>query len=193
MLMIAALAATVAGTKAAAPTYPVTVSGWLVVQRARACAMGTDFAGPGKTYVFVQKRVNDEVVLSITNEGWSAREDEVYEVSYQLNGKEYADGATTGYRSGAGRGFWSIMGDGFERDFAAGSDLSVFLDGKFIRKISLVGTGRAIAALDRCVADLHSRLRPGKADKRGEMPLDPFAQTTSDSPERNATEAEPKP
>ena len=192
MLMIAALAATAAGAKAES-SYPVTVSGWLVVQRPGACAMGTDFAGPGKTYVLVQKRVNGEVILSITNEAWSAREGEPYDVSYQLNGKEYADGATIGYRSGAGRGFWSIMGQGFDRDFAAGTDLSVFLDGKFIRKVSLVGTSSAIAAIDRCVADLRTRVRSEKADNGGELPLDPFARTTSGSPARPAPGAKPRP
>jgi hypothetical protein len=192
MLMIAALAAAAAGTKAE-QSYPVTVSGWLVVQRSGACAMGADFAGPGKTYVLVQKRVNGEVILSITNEAWSAREGEPYNVSYQLNGRAYADGSTIGYRSGAGRGLWSVMGQGFDRDFAAGTDLSVFLDGKFIRKVSLGGTSGAIAAVDRCVADLRSRIRSEKTDDGGDLPLDPFARSRPGSPGRQGPGAKPRP
>jgi hypothetical protein len=184
MLMIAALAGATAS-----PAYPVNVAGWLVAQRTEGCAMGSEFAGPGHTYVAVDKKSDGKVYLAITNDAWSAREGKRYDVAYRLNGKEYADGTTTGYRSGAARGFWSVMGAGFERDFAAGADLSVFLDGDLIRKISLAGTGAAIAALERCVSELHGRDREERREKRGHVPADPFADPTATPPARPA----PKP
>jgi hypothetical protein len=174
MLMIAALATTLASTRPA-QAYPVTVSGWLVAERRDGCAMGSEFAGPGKTYLLLDKRVDGEVYLSITNDTWSAREGKPYDVSYHLNGKEYSEGTTVGYRSGDARGFWSKMGTGFERDFATGKDLSVFLDGEFIRKLSLAGTGAAIAALNRCVAGVRGRAQPELRRKGTQVPKDPFA------------------
>lgn len=162
--------------QAAAPAYPRDVAGWLVVERPGACAMGSSFAGPGDTYVLMRKTVDGRLILAITNEGWSAREGQPYRVSYQVNGKEYADGTTIGYREGDGRGFWSSLGRNFEQDMAAGSELSVFLDGRFIRKVSLTGTKAAIAELNRCISGLRGKARPVTPGEEGEAPLDPFSQ-----------------
>lgn len=180
MLMIAALATTVAS----APAYPTSVAGWLIVRRSEGCAMGTQFAGPGNTYLVVHKRVDGDVYLSITNDAWSAREGEPYNVSYRLNGREYSNGTTVGYRSGSARGFWSSMGAGFERDLAAGADLSVFLDGEFIRKLSLRGTSAALATVDRCVTGLRSRAQAERREKGAEVPKDPFAKASPKPPAR---------
>jgi hypothetical protein len=192
MSMIAVLATTLASA-AAAQAYPADVAGWLVVRRPEGCAMGTQFAGPGNTYLVVHKRVGGDVYLSITNDRWSAREDEPYKVSYQVNGREYSDGTTVGYRSGSARGFWSSMGAGFERDLAAGTDLSVFLDGEFIRKLSLRGTGAALAAVDRCVAGLRSQAPAGRREKGAEVPKDPFAKPSPQPPTRRAPAKKSRP
>lgn len=173
MLTLAALAAGLAGTPA--PAYPLDVSGWLVVERADACVMGTDFAGPGNTSVLVHKKMTGEIILFITNKEWSAREGERYNVSYHVNGREYSDGTTIGYRSADGRGFWSSMARNFEQDFAKGKDLSIYLDGQFIRKVSLRGTSAAMAAMDRCVTGLRGKARPETQGGSGEAPRDPFA------------------
>ena len=178
LLIIAALATSVAG-KSIAQARPANVAGWLVAERGEGCAMGSEFAGPGNTYLLVHKRVDGEIYLSITNNAWSARDGKPYNVSYQLNGKEYSDGMTRGYRSGAARGFFSIMGAGFEQDFASAKDLSVFLDGEFIRKLSLAGTGTAIAAVNRCVTGLRSRVQAERHKNATDVRKDPFAKPSA--------------
>jgi hypothetical protein len=181
MLIIATAAAAVASASPAHPA-PIHAGNWLVVERGQGCAAGIEFAGSGDTYLLVHKSLDGEIYIAVTNNGWSAREGKPYKISYRLNGRNYADGSTTGYRNGRARGFWSIMGAGFEQDFSVAKDLSLFLDGQFIGKLSLAGSGTAIDAMNRCVAGFRSRVEAQRHSKARGVPKDPFAESDASPP-----------
>lgn len=163
------------GTPSAlANEYFGTFGTWPVFRYADSCSFGDDFEGPGEPFLMFTKYADGGSILGVTNENWSAKKGEEYEVTFLLDGVSY-----TGKSYGVAGGFAIRMPSDFERHFSAGNSLSVFLGDELelIQKFSLKGTAVAVAALNRCLAGVHARLAAEKRERERweHLPKDPFA------------------
>lgn len=169
----AALAAEIVGTRA----------GWEVFRDNKSCGMTMDYDVPGETQMTVIKYAGGEIRIMITNTGWSARQGEPYDISYQLNGTAYGGAKAVGTADRARKGFVSTFVEDFADDLAKGSMLRVVLSGKEIERLPLNGSGAALALVDQCLVAVRASLSAAEREKarRSHLPKDPFARPSRDS------------
>lgn len=169
--------------QAARATEIIGTSGdWEIFRDSKSCGMTRTYEVPGETEMMVIKYAAGEIRILITNKGWSAKQDQLYDISYQLNGGTYGGAKAVGTADSDRRGFVSTFVADFGADFAKGSTLRVFLSGKEIERLPLTGTGAAMAQVDQCLADVRTALTAAKreSDKRAKLPKDPFATSSKD-------------
>lgn len=162
---------------AARATEIIGASGdWEIFRDSKSCGMTRTYEVPGETEMMVIKYAAGEIRILITNKGWSAKQDQLYDISYQLNGGTYGGSKAVGTADRDRRGFVSTFVAGFGDDFAKGSALRVFLSGKEIERLPLTGTGAAMVLVNQCLADVRAALSAAKreSDKRAKLPKDPF-------------------
>jgi hypothetical protein len=149
---------------------------WEVFRDSKSCGMTRTFEVPGETEMMVIKYAGGDIRILITNTGWSAKQDQLYDVSYQLNGHAYGGSKAVGTSDGDRRGFVSTFVTDFGNDFAKGSNLRIFLSGKEIERLPLIGTGAAMALVDECLVEVRATLSAAKREKekRAKLPKDPF-------------------
>lgn len=160
--------------------YEDSQSGWIIVGDEESCGMGSDFEGPGNTFLTFHKYLDGKTGLTVSNANWSAKKDTIYPISYVLNGVKFSGGISRG--SGTrDPGFVSIMGTEFEHNFAAGHTLHIYLDDQKIDQLSLAGTSAALASVNRCLAGLRMRLAAEQRERErwAHLPKDPFARPTT--------------
>lgn len=163
--------------QAAHATEIIGTSGdWEVFRDSKSCGMTRTYEVPGETEMMVIKYAAGEIRILITNKGWSAKQDQLYDISYQLNAGTYGGSKAVGMADRDRRGFVSTFVADFADDFAKGSTLRVFLSGKEIERLSLAGTGAAMTLVNQCLADVRASLSAAKreTEKRAKLPKDPF-------------------
>lgn len=151
-------------------------AGWAVVGTDDGCGMTMEFEGPGTTNLTFIKKIDGRLFLGATNSEWSARDGESYNISFGLNGSKYAGASAQGFHSSGQNGFISSFAPGFERDFRAGTGLTIYLDDTRIDDLSLSGTNAAMDVVNRCLAGLRAELAATAREKRrwSDLPKDPF-------------------
>lgn len=149
---------------------------WEIFRDSRSCGMTRSYPGSGQTEMMVIKYVDETVRIMITNTGWSAKQDRLYDISYELNGATYGGAKAIGTAEGERRGFVSTFVSDFAGDLAKGSTLRIFLSDKEIERLPLTGTGVALALVDQCLTDVRAALSAAKREttKRSKLPKDPF-------------------
>ena len=168
------------------PSYATEIIGssgdWEIFRDSKSCGMTRTYEVPGETEMMVIKYAAGEIRILITNKGWSAKQDQLYDISYQLNGGTYGGAKAVGTADRDRRGFVSTFVTDFGGDLAKGSIMRVFLSGKEIERLPLTGTGAAMAQVDQCLADVRATLAAAKreSDKRAKLPKDPFATSSKD-------------
>ncbi|MBH1944423.1 TonB family protein [Erythrobacter sp. YJ-T3-07] len=152
-------------------------SDWVILKDDDDCSMWLEYEGPGSSTLGLIKGVDGTVAVSVGNDNWSVKDQENYDASLVLNGKEYGGAGAIGFKRSLGGGLVLNMGDGFERDFAKGSTLHVFLGEDRIDKLSLDGTANALVTLNQCVAKVRQEIAEQKAyeARYADLPRDPFA------------------
>jgi TonB family protein len=150
---------------------------WQVFRDSKSCGMTRDYDSPGETQMTVIKYTSDNVRIMITNAGWSAKRGELYDISYRLNRAAYGGAKAVGTAGPDRGGFVSTFVAAFADDFAKGSALQVLLAGKEIERLSLNGSGAAMALVDQCLESLReaSSAVDRERGKRAQLPKDPFA------------------
>jgi len=167
---------------------------WTVVAFDEGCGMTLEYEGPGATSLTFAKTLDGMVVISLTNYNWSAKKGQEYDVSYVLDGQAFSGAESNGYVNGGRSGFIASFNSSFEKHFAAGSNLQVFLGKDKIDQLSLDGSALAIGSLNRCM----KAFRAAKAKEAQEaarwanLPTDPF-RTSEPDLSALTVEAAPKP
>jgi hypothetical protein len=178
-------AAAIAITSQAVPAAEIigTRSGWEVFRDSKSCGMTRDYDVPGATQMTVIKYPGGDIRIMITNTEWSAKRDKLYDISYQVNGTAYGGAKAVGTADRARKGFVSTFVAGFAEDFTKGSTLRVLLSGEEIERLSLGGSGAAMALVDQCLVRVRASLSAAEREKeeRAELPKDPFARPSRDS------------
>lgn len=151
--------------------------GWSIVGDTSSCIMLMDYEGPGATQVSIIKWPDrDGIGIGVTNTNWTAKKNEEYEVAFVLNGVEYG-GRSFGTADYPRAGFLTLMSPSFERHFAEGSSLHIYLSEQRIDQLSLAGTAVAIASVNRCIAAAKAELAADRRERERweHLPKDPFA------------------
>ncbi len=151
--------------------------GWEIYKGSDLCGMTIEFEGPGETTLALLKSADGKLGINVTNSQWTARDDMKYNISYVLNGMTYTDGKAQGVASTGTHGFISVFEPEFERDFAKGSTLVVYLDGLKIDRLSLTGTTVALQAVNSCLAKVRIAMSAEAREQArwADLPSDPFA------------------
>lgn len=170
-------------TSASASDFYAKRGGWEIYKNNDSCAMTMEFEGPGETTLVLLKFADGKLGIHVTNSQWTARDDMKYNVSYALNGMTYTGGKAKGAATTGARGFISMFEPEFERDFAKGSTIVIYLDDLEIDRLSLTGTTVALQAVNSCLAKVRTAMSAEAREQArwADLPRDPFASV----PDRN--------
>ena len=173
------------------------VSGWDVVQSDETCGLFQDFEGDGSTSLIVLSGIDGSIGVQLTNQNWSAKEGERYEISFRVNGQVYSGGYVSGIgrKSGDAPGFFAKMSEAFLDDFAKGSGLTVYRGTTVVDDLSLSGSGAGVAMFRRCVAFAKAETAVAEREKRrlAHIPTDPFDGGQSAAERNQCGSAKPVP
>lgn len=150
---------------------------WEIFRNANSCGMTRDYDVPGATEMVVIKYVDGKIRIMITNRDWSAKQGKLYDISYVLNGTSYGGAQAVGTADQGRKGFVSTFVADFADDFAQGSLLQVLLGEQQIERLSLDGSGAAMALVNQCLATARGDLAAAERERerRAQLPKDPFA------------------
>lgn len=156
-----------------------TRGGWEVFRDDKSCGLTMDYEVPGDTQMTVVKYPAGNIRIMITNTEWSAKQDQLYDISYQLGGATYGGAKAVGTADRARKGFVSTFVAGFADDFAKSKLLRVMLSGEEIERLSLSGSGAAMTLVDQCLEAVRASLSAAEREKekRSQLPKDPFARS----------------
>jgi periplasmic protein TonB len=154
-----------------------TRGGWDIYRNDDSCGMHMEFGGPGATQVTLIEYAAGNIAILVTNQQWTAKQGQEYDVEYSLNGTTYGGAKAIGTADYARSGFVSKFGVEFAEDFAKGSSLHIYLGQQQIDRLSLAGTGVAVAAVHQCLAGVRASQRADAREKArwADLPKNPFA------------------
>lgn len=111
--------------------------------------------------------------LTVLNANWSIRPRDKLTLDYRLSNRRFPKQFAVGLSADGKQGFVSTFDAKFTAQFAAATDLAIFRGDVPVERLTLEGTGAAMAELRRCVAA--TRGAPAAADEA--IPRDPFAES----------------
>jgi len=151
------------------------------------CGMVLDYDGKGETELVLSLTTGGEASMSLTNSNWTSDPDQTYNLTYYVDGVGWSGVKSSGYEDDGKKGFFAFFGPTFLKHFAASSYLRVeSKDGTVIDNLDLAGSGRALAEVRQCLAQLrtdavvqarHARQEKAEALRRARAagpPEDPF-------------------
>jgi len=140
---------------AVAPAYArdwPDAGGWTVVEGNDFCGMSSEYEGKGDTELLLMVDLDDDVIVSVKNSGWSPVDGQKYDLDFYLNGTSYGGGSAVGDADGYRKGFIAKFGGDFAQDFAGGTSLAIYRGDTLVDKLSLRGTAAGMAMVRRCLA-----------------------------------------
>lgn len=169
-----------AGARASAQDYTIReVGGWTVTasQDGKGCFLTRAYEGPGETTLLLGLDTDGSNRLSLLNANWSIEEKDRESLDFRLSNASVPRHLAIGIASDGKQGFVTSFGAPFPATFAASMFLHVFRGDVPVEKLSLRGSGAAVAELRRCVAFHRGKRATGARgdDRTGDVPIDPFA------------------
>lgn len=174
-------AALFAGTPAAAGDYTTRdVGGWTVAasRDGEGCFLTREFDRTGRTTLLLGLEIDGTNHLTVLNANWSIAPKERLELNFRLAKGSFPKHFAVGLASGGKQGFVTNFGAKFPSLFAASPSLDIFRGDVPVERLSLTGSGAAVAELRRCVAAQRGRPVGKAADEdksSGSIPIDPFS------------------
>lgn len=193
MLKRAALFAclVLAAAPAPAKVWP-RAGGWDIGETEDACGLVQEFEGPGETAVSLILNLDGQVLLGVTNYGWSiSKGDKMKDIVFLLDDLVYSDGTSIGHQDGIRRGFITGFPAKFADEFAKAKSLRIVRGEKLVDSLNLEGSGAAVGVARRCLAHVKS-LKDAEAMERARwshIEKDPFANTVDDDGENEGVAA----
>lgn len=159
------------------PYHPREVAGWTVgsvEDEGGSCMMYMDYEGIPSTRLALIIDWDSNPSLMIKNRDWTVKKNEKYKIDYELSFGEYRDHPTLGWDDG---GLYTKFDKNFSNHFAKSNYLNIYRDGIVIDKLSLKGSGAAVAELRRCVAHIQREADAINRERRkfDHIPSNPFA------------------
>lgn len=180
-LGLAGFSAPVAAT---ARDWP-SAEGWDVVESDGVCGIAMTYSGKGSSELIVMLRPDGGVALQLTNTGWSASENERYDITWSFD-----EGGFTGPALGVGtpsdirRGFFGKFDTSVLTSLERSTGLQVRRGDTVVDDLSLKGSAAALRVAKRCLAAVKSDLEQARRERErfAHIADDPFA----DSPGEKA-------
>jgi len=154
-------------------------AGWDVFEYADDCAIHLEYEGKGSTELSLFLEVNGDALLVVGNEKWSIEKGEKTDLIFGVNGRVYSDGVAVGVsdKYASKKSFATKFGPEFLRDFAASPNLVILKGDVLVDRLSLGGSGAAIAMAKRCLTKVRADIAAADAERRryADIADDPFA------------------
>lgn len=176
---IASMLALSGSAHAAARSYTSrNVGDWTVAasENGKGCFLTRQFARAGETTLLFGMDVDGTNHLTILNANWSIKPREELKLTFRLSSGSYPKHFAIGLASEGKRGFVTSFEPRFASYFAASRNLRIFRGNVPVERLSLDGSGAAVAELRKCVDT--RRAEPAaavQAKQPDDIPLDPFA------------------
>lgn len=140
------------------------------------CFMTRIYPREGDTTLLFGLSADGSNRLTVLNANWSIKPQDRLTLDYRLSNRRLPKQAAIGLASGGKQGFVAAFDAKFPGQFAAATSLAIFRGNTPVERLTLEGTGAAIAELKRCVAASKAgpAARPATDDT---IPLDPFAES----------------
>lgn len=178
MWSLALCAAVACAPPAAARDWPTT-AGWDVIEYNDDCAIHLQYEGKGSTELWLFLQTDGDAMLIVGNDGWSIEKGEKTDLVFGVNGRVYSDGVAVGVsdKFASKKSFATKFGPEFLTDFAASSSLVILKGDVIVDRLSLRGSGAALAVARRCLNKVRADVAAAAAVKRkyADIADDPFA------------------
>lgn len=169
-----------AGVPAVAGDYATReVGAWTVAasRDGKGCFLTREYDRAGRTTLLLGLEVDGTNHLTVLNANWSIKPKDRLELTFRLAKASFPKHFAVGMASGGKQGFVTDFGAKFPADFAASSTLQIFRGNVPVERLSLDGSGAAVAELRRCVEGQRGKPAGGAREKEPSngIPIDPFS------------------
>lgn len=173
-------AALFAGAYASAQDYPMRdVGGWKVAasKDKKGCFLTRTYDGPGETVLLLGLDIDGSNHLSVLNANWSIKPNDQLALNFRLSNGGYSKHPVVGMEADEKKGFVTSFEAKFIGYFATSKALNIDRGDVPVERLSLDGSGAAVAELQRCVALFKANTGAGAGEERrsDQIPTDPFA------------------
>lgn len=155
------------------------VGGWTVAasKDQKGCFLTRTYDVDGKTTLLFGLDIDGSNHLSVLNDNWSIQPGEQLKLNFRLTRGGYSEHAVVGMASGEKKGFVTTFEAKFPAYFAASKALHIDRGDVPVERLSLDGSGAAVAELERCVAVYRaSPVADAPDTERSDgIPRDPFS------------------
>lgn len=164
------------------------VGGWTVAasKDGKGCFLTREYDRTGETTLLFGLEIDGTNHLTVLNANWSIKPKDRLELTFRLSNSSFPRHFAVGIASGAKQGFVTSFGRKFPAHFAASRTLHIFRGDVPVERLSLDGSGAAVAELRRCV-DVQ-RAGPSVAadgkEPSDSIPKDPFAPSSERRPRK---------
>lgn len=140
------------------------------------CFMTRIYPREGDTTLLFGLSADGSNRLTVLNANWSIKPQDRLTLDYRLSNRRLPKQTAIGLATGDKRGFVSAFDAKFPTQFAAATSLAISRGETPVERLTLEGTGAAIAELRRCVAV--SKAGPAARSASDDtIPRDPFAES----------------
>jgi hypothetical protein len=157
------------------------VGGWTVTasKDGKGCFLTRDYDRPGATTLLLGLDADETNHLSVLNANWSIEPKDRVELTFRLTKSSFPKHFAVGMAAGGKQGFVTSFGEKFPAQFAASRSLDIFRGDVTVERLSLEGSGAAVAELRNCVAVQRAAPKITEDEKASpdSIPRDPFAPT----------------
>ncbi|WP_186728986.1 TonB family protein [Sphingomonas panacisoli] len=153
-------------------------AGWDVIEGDDYCSIHMEFEGKGATELSLLLKTDNDIVLGMSNSGWSIADDQQEDLTFGVNGTVFSGGKSVGIGDvGGKKAFVTSFESDFLQNFAASSYLIVRKGDVLVDNLSLKGSAAALVVAKRCLALLKRDIAAAAAEKRrfDNIADDPFA------------------
>jgi hypothetical protein len=163
------------------------VGGWTVAasKDGKGCFLTKEYDRTGKTTLLLGLDVDGTNHLMVLNANWSIKPKDRLELTFRLSNASFPKHFVVGMASDGKQGFVTSFDAKFPARFAASDNLQIFRGDVPVERLSLAGSGAAVAELRGCV-DLQRAKPTGAAGEKEpySIPKDPFSTESERNPKR---------
>ena len=162
------------------------VGGWTVAasKDGKGCFLTKAYDRTGETTLLLGLEIDGTNHLTVLNVNWSIKPKDRLELTFRLSNSSFPRHFAVGIASGGKQGFVTSFGEKFPSHFAASKALHIFRGEVPVERLSLDGSGAAVAELRNCVDALRATptVAAGEQEPSDSIPKDPFAPTSERKP-----------
>jgi hypothetical protein len=171
-----------ASPAAAARGYaPQNIGGWTVTasKDGKGCFLTKEYDRAGDTTLLLGLDADGTNHLSVLNANWSIKPKDKLELTFRLSNDSFPKHFAVGMAASGKQGFVTSFPANFPAQFAASRALNIFRGDVPVERLSLEGSGAAVAELRNCVDVQRANppIAPGEKQSADSIPKDPFAPT----------------